>query len=72
MVESAFSDERARLIEMVHGYRATCIIVAALECGLFDALSAASVGEEALADRLAVHPPSLRRLLRALCALGLT
>jgi hypothetical protein len=45
--------------------------VTAIELGLVDALSAAAVGEAALAARLGVHPASLQRLLRGLAVLGL-
>ena len=65
------STDRARLLELVHGYRATCTIVAALGLGLFDALRAAALNEELLARRLGAHRPSLHRILHALKVLGL-
>jgi len=72
MAEITSSSDRARLIELIHGYRSTCMIVAGLEAGLFDALHAGPLGEAQLAERLGAHPPSLRRMLRGLRALGLT
>ena len=64
-------EERARLLALVQGYRATCIVVTALELGLVDELRAAPMNEELLASRLGAHLPSLRRFLRALQAIGL-
>jgi hypothetical protein len=72
MVESAPSSDRARLIALIHGYRSTCIIATAVEAGILDALLAGPSDEARLAQRLGVHRPSLRRLLRGLQVLGLT
>jgi hypothetical protein len=72
MVETEFSEDRARLIDLVHGYRATCMIATAIEIGLVDALRVGPLREERLAERLGAHLPSLRRFLRALAVLGLT
>jgi len=69
--DSASSNGRARLLDLLHGYRATCLIVTALELGLFDQLQAAPVDDAILAIRLGAHGPSLRRLLRGLELLGL-
>ena len=63
--------DRARLLDLLHGYRATCLIVTALEVGLFDELRAAPLDERLLARRLGAHEPSLRRLLRGLELIGL-
>jgi len=70
-VESHPSHDRARLLDLVHGYRTTCIIVAALELGLIDALREAAVPAGVLAARIGADPPSLRRLLHAMATLGL-
>ncbi len=64
-----FSDVPVRLHELVHGYRTTCVIVAALELGLIEALRAAPVAEAHLAKRLDAHEASLKRFLRALSSL---
>jgi hypothetical protein len=71
LIESESSSDRTRLIDLIHGYRATCMIVAAIELGLFDALRDAPVGEDLLAGRLRAHRPSLQRLVRGLAVLGL-
>jgi hypothetical protein len=71
MTASKSSSDRERLLDLLQGYRATCIIVAALELGLLDELRAAPVSEELLAVRLGTHRPSLRRFLRALAVIGL-
>jgi hypothetical protein len=71
MTDSESSSDRERLLDLLHGYRATCLIVAALELGLLDELHAAPVNEELLAARLGAHRPSLRRFLRALEVIGL-
>jgi len=67
-----FSDVPNRLHDLLHGYRATCVIVAALELGLVEALREGPVDEAPLAERLGAHEPSLRRFVRALSILGLT
>jgi hypothetical protein len=56
---------------LIQGYRTTCIVVTALKLGLIDELRAAPMNEEVLANRLGAHPPSLKRFLRALKAIGL-
>lgn len=53
------------------GYRATCLIVAALRLGVVDALGRGDVREDELADAIGAHPPSLARFLRGLRSLGL-
>ena len=69
--DPASSNGRARLLDLLHGYRATCLIVTALELGVFDQLQAAPLDDEILSARLGAHGPSLRRLLRGLELLGL-
>jgi hypothetical protein len=71
MDESASANDRARLVELIHGYRSTCLIATAVDAGLFDALRAQPLGEAELARRLGAQPSSLRRLLSGLQALGL-
>jgi SAM-dependent methyltransferase len=70
-IESDSAKDRARLLELIHGYRATCIIVAALDLGVIDALAAAPAPGGELAARLGAQPPSLARLLAGMEALGL-
>lgn len=71
-VDPKSSDEdRARLLDLLHGYRATCIVVTALKLGLVDELRAAPMKEELLASKLGAHLPSLQRYLRALKVIGL-
>ena len=69
--EPQHSHARTRLLDLVHGYRTTCLIATALELGVIDALAAAPLPAGALADRIAAHGPSLRRLLQGLATLGL-
>ena len=64
-------NDRAHLVDMLQGYRATCIIVAALKLGLIDEMRAGPANAELLSIRLGTHLPSLRRFLRALEVLGL-
>jgi hypothetical protein len=59
-----------RLGDLLQGYRATCVIVTAVRLGLVERLANGAVDEDGLADELCVHLPSLRRLIRALAALG--
>lgn len=63
--------ETAHLLEMLHGYRQTCLVVAAVQTGLVDELSETARSDEELAHRLGAHLPSLRRFLRALEVLRL-
>jgi hypothetical protein len=65
------NDLTACLLDLVHGYRATCIVVTALKLGLIDALRGGPMNEELLATTLGAHRPSLQRFLRALKAIGL-
>jgi O-methyltransferase domain/Dimerisation domain len=59
----------ARLLHLLHGFRASCVIATAVELGLVDQLAAGPVPAEELAKRLDAHESSLRRFLRALEAL---
>lgn len=60
-----------KMLEMLHGYRRTCLLVAAVEVGLFQELSERPLAAPELARRLALHQDSLERFLQALLALGL-
>lgn len=60
-----------RVMEMINGYRQTCIVVAAIRLGVFDRLAAGPVADAALAGELEADPGALSRLLRALAVLGL-
>ncbi len=55
---------------MLHGYRATCLIVTAVQLGLIERLAAGPASDEVLARALGAHLPSLRRFLRGLRAIG--
>jgi hypothetical protein len=60
-----------RVLEMIHGYRQTCIVVAAVKIGLFDCIGTRVVSEDVLCRELGAHATSLGRLLVALRSLGL-
>ena len=70
-VETESPSDRPHLLELVHGYRSTCLIVTALRLGLVDELGDAPMRESQLALALGAHLPSLVRLLRGLASIGL-
>ncbi len=59
------------LLDLMSGYRVTIVIYAAARLGIADLLSAGPMSSVDLARRTDTHEPSLRRLLRALVALGI-
>lgn len=61
----------SRLAEMVNGFQHSCVLVAALQVGLIEALEQGPRSLQRLAHDLTLHAPSLQRLLRALEALSL-
>src|SRR5258705_1273659 len=61
---------RTRLLDLLQGYRATCVIVAAIELGVLEHLRAGPASAQALADQLGAHYSSLQRFLRALEVVG--
>ncbi len=63
--------DATRVLQMLEGYRATCLIASGIQLGLIEALRDAPVSEEDLAHTLGAHQPSLRRFLRALGVLGI-
>ncbi|WP_083753212.1 methyltransferase [Actinosynnema sp. ALI-1.44] len=65
-------DAGQALMRLVWGYTSTGLVVAALRLDLPDRLADRTRSTADLADELGVHEPSLRRLLRALTAIGLT
>lgn len=65
------ASDTADLLEMLNGYRQTCLIVSAVQTGLIEELRETALSSEELANRLGAHPQSLRRFLRALELLGL-
>ena len=65
------TNQASPLLEMIQGYRATCLIAAAMQLDLVERLAAGPLAAEALASALGAHLPSLRRFLRALSAIGL-
>jgi hypothetical protein len=60
-----------RILDMVNGFQRTCVLVAAVELGVFEALATGRRDAEALAAELGVDRPTLSRLLRALAVLQL-
>ena len=59
-----------RMLRLVQGYRASCVIATAVKLGLLDQLDAGPMSVDELAKRLRAHGSSLRRFLNALEALG--
>jgi cyclopropane fatty-acyl-phospholipid synthase-like methyltransferase len=60
-----------RVFEMMLAYKATAVLSAGIEVGIFDALADGPAGVEALAARLDLAPRGCRLLLNALGAVGL-
>jgi hypothetical protein len=56
---------------MVNGYQQTCIVVAAIQVGVFDRLASSPATIDVLARDLGAHAGALGRLVRALVVLGL-
>ncbi|HTS23524.1 MAG TPA: methyltransferase [Casimicrobiaceae bacterium] len=61
----------ARLLSLLHGFRPSCVIAAAVELGVLDRLAAGPLTAEELAKRVGAHESSLLRFLRALEALDI-
>ena len=61
----------AKLVEMVNGYQATCVLVAGLDTGLLDRLAGSASRLEALAAALGADAASLDRLVNALEVFGI-
>ena len=53
----------ARLLHLLQGYRASCVIATAVKLGLLDELGAGPLSVDELAKRLQAHESSLRRFL---------
>ncbi len=62
---------RTRLLDLLQGYRATCMIVTAIKLGVLEHLRAGPASADELADRLGADPSSLQRFLHALEVLEL-
>lgn len=60
-----------RLLAMVNGYQQTCVVVAAIELGVFERLAGGPTTIDALAHDVGAQPAALARLVRALCTCGL-
>jgi methyltransferase family protein len=60
----------ARVLYLLQGYRASCVIATAVKMGLLDQLDAGPLSVDELAKRLQAHGTSLKRFLHALEALG--
>lgn len=60
-----------RVLGMLNGYQQTCVIVAAKQLGVFDALAAEGATADELAARIGARPDALERLLRGLHVLDL-
>ena len=65
------TSDRERLLDLLHGYRTTNVVLAAVATGLVDALRDAPKQSEHLARELGAHAPSLARFLRALERVGI-
>jgi orsellinic acid C2-O-methyltransferase len=63
--------ERERLLGLINAGWTTQVIATAVELGLIDAMGQSPTTTQALAETVRAHPPSVRRLLRALVSLGL-
>ncbi len=63
--------QRTRLLDLLQGYRATCVIVTAIELGVLERLRTGPASAQELADQLGAHRSSLQRFLRALEVVGL-
>ena len=64
-------DALERLTHLLQGYRATCLLIAGVQLGLIEQLSAGPLSEAELARRMNSHSPSLTRFLRGLEAIGI-
>ena len=62
---------RTQLLDLLQGYRATCIIVTAIKLGVLEHLRGGAASAHELADRLGADRSSLQRFLRALEVVGL-
>jgi O-methyltransferase domain/Dimerisation domain len=65
------SQDLERVVDMVNGYRQTCLLVAAAQTGLIDRVDAGAADAETLAQDLNLNLNALQRLLRALQSLEL-
>ncbi|HEY4055965.1 MAG TPA: methyltransferase, partial [Kofleriaceae bacterium] len=61
----------ARILEMVNGYQETCIVVAALQLGMFEQLAKQPRKPAELAQDIGADPIAVGRLVRALAVLKL-
>jgi len=61
---------RARLLQMISGYRFTAVLHVAATLGVADFLEGGAKHAEELADKTGAHAPSLLRLLRGLAVMG--
>ena len=60
-----------RVLDMINGYQRTCVLVAALQLGVFEQLAKSPATTADLARAIGADPRSLERLVRALRVLGL-
>jgi hypothetical protein len=72
MVEQAqIAPQSASLLPLITGYMPSRVIHVAAQLGIADRLKDGAKNARQLAGELDVHEPSLRRLLRAMCSIGL-
>jgi hypothetical protein len=64
------TDNRTAMTRLIRGYRQSRCVGVAVELGLAERLAAGPRSAEDLAAEVGAHAPSLRRLLRALIAIG--
>jgi hypothetical protein len=62
---------RTRLLDLMQGYRATCILLTAIKLGVLEHLRAGPASTQELAEKLGADLSSLQRFLRALEVIGL-
>jgi len=62
---------RQTVLEMMHAYKSTSLLKAALSLGVFDAIGEGADTVESVAQRCDAHPRAMRILVHALAAVGL-
>jgi hypothetical protein len=68
---SSAADERKKILGLLHGFRTTSIVLAAIYTGVLDTLRTAPMDDSSLARETRAHAPSLVRFLRALERIGI-
>jgi hypothetical protein len=71
MATGTGADLGTALMDLIQSQRITAILYAAARLGIADLLAEGPATGERLAEQTGTHPPSLRRLLRALVTVGI-